>query len=365
MSQSIIRKLISCIMIFVIVFSLTLPAFAADNSSYQATVKYGLNLRDSSGKLICYLKAGTIVQVQRTNSKDPLRVDIKCSNGTGNVLASGLKKVSSSGLSYAGTAYQGKVKNYLNVRDGNNNLVGVINQGEVVSVLGDWTQDTTRVVIEWKGRRDVTVLKAGLTVVSAGAAGGNGSNASKTYYARVTNGVNMRDANGNLICYIPKNSLVTVKNTYAKDKNRVVISFYGIEGNVLKSGVKEVKDAVFLSIYRQRVTLIRNGKLVAQSDCVTGKENRADTPRGAFKIYSMSKNATLRGTSWTGKKYAQPVNYWMPFKGGYGLHDATYREAFGGSNYKVNGSNGCVNLPLAFAKVLYNNAYVGLPVYIA
>lgn len=362
--QNITRKFISGVMILVIMFSLALPAFAADNGSYQATVKYGLNLRDSNGNLIRYLNAGTVVQVQRTNSKDPLRVDIKCGNSTGNVLASGLKKVSIPELSYTGTAYQGKVKNYLNVRDGSNNLVGVIYKNEVVPVLGDWTKDASRVVIEWNGRRDVTVLKAGLTTISNGT-NGNGNNTSNTYYARVTNGVNMRDTNGNLICYIPKNSLVTVKNTYTKDKSRVVISFYGIEGNVLKSGVKEVKDAVFLSIYRQRVTLIRNGKLVAQSDCVTGKENRADTPKGAFKIYSMSKNATLRGTSWTGKKYAQPVNYWMPFKGGYGLHDATYREAFGGSNYKVNGSNGCVNLPLAFAKTLYNNAYVGLPVYIA
>ena len=52
----------------------------------------------------------------------------------------------------------------------------------------------------------------------------------------------------------------------------------------------------------------------------------------------------------------------MPFYGGYGLHDATWRGAFGGSIYLYGGSHGCVNLPPKAAATLYNNVTVGTKV---
>ena len=45
----------------------------------------------------------------------------------------------------------------------------------------------------------------------------------------------------------------------------------------------------------------------------------------------------------------------MPFNGGIGLHDASWRSSFGGSIYKTNGSHGCVNMPYSVAEAIYNN----------
>ena len=39
------------------------------------------------------------------------------------------------------------------------------------------------------------------------------------------------------------------------------------------------------------------------------------------------------------------VTYWMPFNGGIGFHDATWRGCFGGQIYIWSGSHGCVNMP--------------------
>ena len=52
----------------------------------------------------------------------------------------------------------------------------------------------------------------------------------------------------------------------------------------------------------------------------------------------------------------------MPFNGGIGLHDANWRKTFGGTIYKTNGSHGCVNLPPAVAKTIYENISAGDPV---
>ena len=49
------------------------------------------------------------------------------------------------------------------------------------------------------------------------------------------------------------------------------------------------------------------------------------------------------------------VGYWMPFNGGIGFHDASWRSEFGGTIYKTNGSHGCVNLPKEAAKQIFLN----------
>lgn len=343
--------------------------FKYSGSAYNATVKYGLNLRNKDDVIISYLKSGTDVRVLGIYANDSTRAVVEYNGVTGTVLNVGLKKSdtstggnqANSELAYNGNSYYGKVKHYLNVRDGKDSIIGTITQNDVVHVLGTYAKDAARVVIEYRGTKG-TVLKAGLTTVSSV---GNNSNSDTSYYAVTTAGLNMRDANGNQICYLPKNSLIYVKGAYAKDSSRVTMSFYGIEGNVLKSGIKEVKDAIFVSIYRQKVTLIKNGKFVEDSSCVTGKENVRNTRRGEFKVEYMQRNRTLTGTNYKGVKYKQPVEFWIRFYGKTGFHSASYRNDFGGTIYQTNGSNGCVNLPYNFAKTLYANAYVGMPVYVA
>ena len=52
-------------------------------------------------------------------------------------------------------------------------------------------------------------------------------------------------------------------------------------------------------------------------------------------------------------EYESFVSYWMPFNGGIGMHDATWRGSFGGSYYKYSGSHGCINMPKSKAASLY------------
>lgn len=63
-----------------------------------------------------------------------------------------------------------------------------------------------------------------------------------------------------------------------------------------------------------------------------------------------------------GEGYASPVDFWMPFHGDIGFHDASWRSSFGGSIYKTNGSHGCINMPYAKAEELYNLVYPNVPV---
>lgn len=122
----------------------------------------------------------------------------------------------------------------------------------------------------------------------------------------------------------------------------------------------EGQTYVDVSIGAQTLVYYVNGNPVLVSDLVTGNTSRHhDTPKGLFKIYNKQTGRTLKGTG-----YSAYVNYWMPFTGNYGLHDATWRKAFGGEIYKTNGSHGCVNMPKSMAEALYNMVSVGTPVYI-
>ena len=119
---------------------------------------------------------------------------------------------------------------------------------------------------------------------------------------------------------------------------------------------------VEVDIGNQHVTLYENCRKVMESSCVTGIPNKARaTHPGVFKIDYKQRNRILRGSR---NEYASFVNYWMPFDGGIGLHDATWRGSFGGEIYKYSGSHGCVNLPLSFAKNHYAHVYPGETVYV-
>lgn len=115
---------------------------------------------------------------------------------------------------------------------------------------------------------------------------------------------------------------------------------------------------VEINLTAQHLYFYVKGKLVVQSDFVSGNAAKGwSTPAGAYSITYKQRNATLKGQG-----YATPVSYWMPFNGGIGLHDANWRKTFGGTIYKNSGSHGCVNLPPAVAKTIYENISAGDPV---
>ena len=113
-----------------------------------------------------------------------------------------------------------------------------------------------------------------------------------------------------------------------------------------------------VDLTNQKVYLYADGKLVLMSDCVSGKVTAGmSTPAGVYKINYMQYKATL-----TGGGTPVDVDYWMPFNGGIGFHDATWRYKFGGDIYYANGSHGCVNLPYDSARTFFQNAKTGMPV---
>ncbi|HAE45661.1 MAG TPA: hypothetical protein DCG37_08740 [Lachnospiraceae bacterium] len=118
----------------------------------------------------------------------------------------------------------------------------------------------------------------------------------------------------------------------------------------------------------QTVYYYENYELQMASECVTGTETSSSryTPTGIYSIYMMERGRTLRGGQLAdgSYSYASYVNYWMAFNGGIGLHDATWRDDFGGSIYWYSGSHGCVNLPYWAAQELYNMVDIGTTVIV-
>ena len=131
------------------------------------------------------------------------------------------------------------------------------------------------------------------------------------------------------------------------------------EGNDYGSSYVEI------DLTNQHVWVYVNGQCVVETDCVTGNPQEGNgTPQGVYSIAYKQMNTTLRGPKLPDGTYEweSPVTYWMPFNGGIGLHDASWRSAFGGNIYQGGGSHGCVNLPSSVAGTVYNNIQAGTPV---
>lgn len=121
------------------------------------------------------------------------------------------------------------------------------------------------------------------------------------------------------------------------------------------------KTYVEINLTRQHLWFYKKGKLVVQSDFVSGNESKGySTPQGTYSILFLERNAILGARS--NASYRTPVDFWMPFNGGIGMHDATWRSKFGGTIYKYNGSHGCINLPYSIAQTIFNNISTGDPV---
>lgn len=115
---------------------------------------------------------------------------------------------------------------------------------------------------------------------------------------------------------------------------------------------------VEIDLSGQYIWFYKDGSLIVESNIVTGNINNGwGTPQGTYVLKYKQRDTVLRGDN-----YASPVSFWMPFNGGIGLHDATWRSSFGGSIYKSNGSHGCVNLPYSVAQKIFGNIESGTPV---
>ncbi len=154
-------------------------------------------------------------------------------------------------------------------------------------------------------------------------------------------------------------------------------------------GLNDIGDTyIEADLTKQKVVEYKDGTTLAESDCVSGNVSRGTgTCLGLYAIQAKQSPAVLRGEKVPKTEivvqfdeegnpyeteqvtmeydYESHVIYWMPFNGGYGLHDADgWRGAYGGNIYYYSGSHGCINLPEDFAKKLYENFDVGTPVLV-
>lgn len=126
------------------------------------------------------------------------------------------------------------------------------------------------------------------------------------------------------------------------------------DGNLISEA--DLSNRVEIDITNQHVWMYKDNTLIADTDCVTGNESAGhSTPTGVYKLIYKERDRYLRGKNDDGTNYCSFVKYWMPFNGGVGLHDASWRSKFGGDIYKNGGSHGCVNLPRSVAETIYNN----------
>ena len=130
-------------------------------------------------------------------------------------------------------------------------------------------------------------------------------------------------------------------------------------GYVSKQYTEELNDIyVIVDKSIQRLYLYNNNALQISTPVTTGK-NSTPSDTGKFQIYNKETGRYL-----VGEDYRTWVDYWMPYNGGEGLHDATWHNLFGSQAYQSGGSHGCINLPPDIADDIYNNVFIGTTVLV-
>ena len=116
-----------------------------------------------------------------------------------------------------------------------------------------------------------------------------------------------------------------------------------------------------IDLGRQHLWLYIDGTLIMDTNVISGNVSKNyTTPAGVYSLYYKQRDQILRGAD-----YATPVSFWMPFNGGIGLHDASWRTAEELANpktYLTEGSHGCVNMTYDAAKKIYDNVWAGIPI---
>lgn len=142
------------------------------------------------------------------------------------------------------------------------------------------------------------------------------------------------------------------------------------EPMIVGTGYNGSMDDIGLSyievdILNQSMFVYLDGELVLSTPVVTGQIGTNTVP-GAYSIWNKETPSELVGYNpRTQMDYVQPVQYWMGFDDtGQGIHDANWQSYFGGDTYLTNGSLGCVNTPPDVMPLVFEYAYMGMPVLV-
>lgn len=144
-------------------------------------------------------------------------------------------------------------------------------------------------------------------------------------------------------------------------KNRKSGSFTASYSEVNETKTTDYGNVyIYINLSSQTMTLYENNVAILSTPIVSGcVANGHCTPTGTYSIYYKQAGATLRGAD-----YSCWVDYWMPFNGGIGIHDATWRSTFGGTYYFTDGSHGCINTPHAAAATIFSKVKAGTKIVV-
>ncbi len=119
-----------------------------------------------------------------------------------------------------------------------------------------------------------------------------------------------------------------------------------------------------INIKTQTLKMYVNNKLYVKTPIVSGNVGDRHTSKGTHSVIEKTAHRQLKG-SYHGQSWDVTVNYWLKFTSdAQGIHDSTWRSAYGGNIYKTNGSHGCVNTPLGAMRKIFKKAHVGTPVIV-
>ena len=129
----------------------------------------------------------------------------------------------------------------------------------------------------------------------------------------------------------------------------------------------DIESLIRVIISEQTLYYYEKGNLIMTSPIVSGY-GPSLLDDGTYYVQHMKQGATLRGSD-----YEEHVDYWIGFgrsghytNGGHilGIHDASWRDKFGGDIYKTDPSHGCINLPTDKEAKLYSLVDIGTVVQI-
>lgn len=153
----------------------------------------------------------------------------------------------------------------------------------------------------------------------------------------------------------------TSKQALTVEANMITVPFQTIYNRTVSLNYGKYIE---VNLSRQHLWVYQDHQVIFDSPITSGATGAGfPTVTGLFSIQSKQTNRNLNGYA-IGYNYNVFVKYWMPFFGDYGLHDASWRSAFGGQDYYYGGSHGCVNMPEATAAFIYGWADVGTPVWV-
>ena len=118
-----------------------------------------------------------------------------------------------------------------------------------------------------------------------------------------------------------------------------------------------------VTINSQTMDYYEDEVLVLSSPIVSGNPAiTEETIHGKYIVQRMSQDSYLMG-----RDYLEHVDYWIGFDSTgrvFGLHDASWRNEFGGDIWTYDPSRGCVNMPLNKIAILYDYVGIGTEVYV-